>query len=175
MKIILVRHGESEANKAGKHQGKGDKWTNTSLTEKGKQQAKKVAERLKKEEIEIIYSSPLKRAKETAESINRNHNLEIIYDKRLKEKMDETDTEKFISEVKSFYGEINKKHTGTVIITAHGMINLTLLAISTGCRKKGGKLVKKYPKGLDNTSISIIGIENGKVRRHRINCIKHLK
>ena len=35
--------------------------------------------------------------------------------------------------------------------------------------------VKKYPNGLDNTSISIIGIENGKVRRHRINCIKHLK
>ena len=76
-KIILVRHGESIANAEGVSQGNKDEWIDTHLSKKGKEQADKVAQRLKNEKIDIIYSSDLKRAKETAEAINKFHNVNI--------------------------------------------------------------------------------------------------
>jgi broad specificity phosphatase PhoE len=66
MKLIIVRHGESEANKKGIHQRRKDEWSDTSLSKDGIFQAKQVAERLKDEKIDGIYASDLKRAKETA-------------------------------------------------------------------------------------------------------------
>jgi len=82
MKIFLVRHGESEANEKGIHQGQR---IDTGLSKRGKEQAKLIAERLKDEKIEAIYSSDLKRAKETAEEIAKFHKKKIILDKRLRE------------------------------------------------------------------------------------------
>ena len=54
MRLILVRHGEPD-------------YEHDCLTEKGKKQAEIVARRLMKEGIEEIYSSPLGRARQTAE------------------------------------------------------------------------------------------------------------
>ncbi len=85
MKVFLVRHGQSIANKIRICQGNQNKWTDTSLTYTGKTQARKVAERLKGEKFDIIYSSPLKRAKQTANIINKFHNKGIIIDDRIKE------------------------------------------------------------------------------------------
>ena len=66
----------------------GGGWYDTSLTEKGIEQAGKLAEFLYRE-IGIpgipIYSSDLKRAYETAETIARPFNSSVIYDKRLRE------------------------------------------------------------------------------------------
>ena len=59
MKIYLVRHGESKANASGIHQGQK---IDTSLSKNGLEQAKKIAERLKDENFEIIYSSDLRRS-----------------------------------------------------------------------------------------------------------------
>ncbi|MFH8132552.1 MAG: histidine phosphatase family protein, partial [Candidatus Aenigmatarchaeota archaeon] len=69
MKILLVRHAETEGSEKGIFLGSIDE----SLNEKGRKQAEKLAERLKKEKIDVIFSSKLKRAKETAEIINRYH------------------------------------------------------------------------------------------------------
>ena len=82
MKVILVRHCESIANSKGIHQGQR---VDTSLSEKGKEQARKVARALKDEKIESIYSSDLKRAMETAQEIAKFHNIKVISDKRLRE------------------------------------------------------------------------------------------
>lgn len=82
MKIILVRHAESEANAKGIHQGQR---IDVGLSEKGKEQAKRVAKELKNEKIEAIYSSDLKRAMETAEAIAKFHKIKLIPDKRLRE------------------------------------------------------------------------------------------
>jgi broad specificity phosphatase PhoE len=57
-----------------------------SLTEKGREQSKRIAEKLASEKIDAIYSSDLKRAKETAEIIARPHNLSPILDRRLRER-----------------------------------------------------------------------------------------
>ena len=82
MKIFLIRHGESEANAKNIHQGQR---VDAGLSEKGREQARKIAERLKNEKIESIYSSDLKRARETAEEIAKQHGLKVIFDKRLRE------------------------------------------------------------------------------------------
>lgn len=59
-KVVLLRHGESEWNKANLFTG----WTDVDLSEKGQQEAKQAAELLKKEghTFDIAYTSVLKRA-----------------------------------------------------------------------------------------------------------------
>lgn len=64
MRLIFVRHGEPD-------------YENDCLTENGKIQAKSTAERLKKEPIKAIFSSPMGRAKETASYTAKNHGLDI--------------------------------------------------------------------------------------------------
>lgn len=79
--ILFVRHGETDCNKQGIIQGQLD----APLNEEGIKQAEETAEKLKNTEINVIYSSPLVRAKLTAEIINKYHNVDIICDDRLKE------------------------------------------------------------------------------------------
>ena len=59
-KVVLLRHGESEWNKANLFTG----WTDVDLSEKGIKEAKQAAELLKKEgyTFDIAYTSVLKRA-----------------------------------------------------------------------------------------------------------------
>ncbi len=65
--ITLLRHGESVGNAESRWQGQAE----YPLTEKGRAQAQSLAERWKKEKVKFDYviSSPLERAKETAEII----------------------------------------------------------------------------------------------------------
>lgn len=79
--IYLVRHGQTDWNIEKRTQGH----TDIPLNDNGKQQAQIISEKLKYLKIDKIYSSDLLRSKETAEIINQNFNLEIIFDKRLRE------------------------------------------------------------------------------------------
>lgn len=79
MEILLTRHGQTEWNVLKKVQGKAD----IELNEKGKEQAKETAKKLKNVEIDIIISSPLKRARQTADIINEEKKLPIIIDDRI--------------------------------------------------------------------------------------------
>lgn len=84
MKIVLIRHGESEANKNGIIQGHQD----FPLTDLGKQQAEEIAEYLLENNylFDKIYSSDLSRAKETAMIIGDKLKIDgFIYDGRLRE------------------------------------------------------------------------------------------
>lgn len=69
MKIFLVRHGETEWNRINRFQGISD----ISLNAKGKAQAEALAQALKDETIDVVYSSPLIRARETAKAIRHFH------------------------------------------------------------------------------------------------------
>jgi broad specificity phosphatase PhoE len=55
------------------------------LSELGKQQAAAAAEHLEHEPVGALWSSPMERARETADIINRSHGLEIVIDERLTE------------------------------------------------------------------------------------------
>ncbi|WP_152656282.1 histidine phosphatase family protein [Oceanobacillus sp. CFH 90083] len=82
MQILLIRHGESKADILKVHEGRAD----FSLTKKGHQQVKKLAEVVKtKYSANKIYSSTLIRAKETAEVIADNLNKSIIFEDDLME------------------------------------------------------------------------------------------
>ena len=76
MEILLTRHGQTEWNVLGKVQGRAD----IELNEKGILQAKETGKTLNEEKIDLIICSPLKRAKQTAEIINKDRNIPIIYD-----------------------------------------------------------------------------------------------
>lgn len=80
-RIHLIRHGTTEDNKRGIFQGSRD----TDLGELGRMQAKFLADRFSKMHLDAVYTSPLKRAKETAEIIAKNHKLMPIEDARLRE------------------------------------------------------------------------------------------
>lgn len=69
MRLIITRHGETNENALGIAQGH----YQGTLSEKGKEQAKKLAERLKNEKIDVIYSSDLIRAEETADEVTKQH------------------------------------------------------------------------------------------------------
>ncbi|MFH1863674.1 MAG: histidine phosphatase family protein [bacterium] len=80
MILYLVRHGESLANKKLFHHR-----PETPLSKRGVEQAKIVAGRLKNIEVDFIYSSPQKRAKQTAEIISKQKNLPVEFWGDLKE------------------------------------------------------------------------------------------
>jgi alpha-ribazole phosphatase len=82
-RIILIRHAESEDNVSNIIQGQS---LGSNLTERGIKQAEASAERLKDENVDAIYSSPTVRTKQTAEIINKYHNLEIQTEKNLKDR-----------------------------------------------------------------------------------------
>lgn len=69
MRLIIVRHGESEWNRIGRYQGQQD----APLSELGARQAEALAGRLQREPLDAIFSSPLQRAAKTAEAIARYH------------------------------------------------------------------------------------------------------
>jgi broad specificity phosphatase PhoE len=81
MKLILIRHGETLWNKEGRVQGTSD----IELSDIGINQAGLLASSLKNQHIEAIYSSPLKRALQTAQMINEFHSLHIHTHKELME------------------------------------------------------------------------------------------
>jgi broad specificity phosphatase PhoE len=74
LKVILVRHGETDWNKAHRVQGSN---SDVPLNSIGKKQAASLASRLKEEDIQAVYSSPLQRAQDTARAIACPHHLEV--------------------------------------------------------------------------------------------------
>ncbi len=82
MKLLLTRHGQTDWNVEGKIQGE----TDTELNETGIKQAEDIREKLFNQKIDIIISSPLKRAKKTAEIVARGRDIPIIIDESISER-----------------------------------------------------------------------------------------
>jgi alpha-ribazole phosphatase len=73
VEIILARHGETDWNTGEIFRGRAD----VPLNATGLRQAKLLAEYLKGEKIDAVYSSPLQRAVKTAEAIAARQGLDI--------------------------------------------------------------------------------------------------
>ena len=80
--IIFLRHAQAENNTkrilAGRTEG-------VSLTKTGIEQAERISEYLKPLDISAIYSSPIERAKHTAEIVTKNSAIDVELDDRLTE------------------------------------------------------------------------------------------
>lgn len=81
LEIYLTRHGETEWNLIRRMQGQKD----SPLTELGVKQATWLSERLNGKDFSYIYTSPLGRARSTAEILNKSLKAELVEDHRLKE------------------------------------------------------------------------------------------
>lgn len=72
--LYLARHGETEYNRRSQMQGRG---IDASLNETGRNQAKAIAGHAKSLDLNHIYSSSLKRSRETAEFVGQSCGLEV--------------------------------------------------------------------------------------------------
>jgi 2,3-bisphosphoglycerate-dependent phosphoglycerate mutase len=82
-RILLVRHGETQWNRAGRIQGY---HADSPLTATGGEQARALGERLAREGIDALYSSDAGRTRETAEPIGVATRLPVVQDKALRER-----------------------------------------------------------------------------------------
>ena len=72
--ILLARHGETDWNREGRFQGHAD----PPLNRTGRAQAVDLSAALMAEQLSAVYSSPLRRALETAEVLATSHGLEPV-------------------------------------------------------------------------------------------------
>ncbi|MDO9301084.1 MAG: alpha-ribazole phosphatase, partial [Anaerolineales bacterium] len=157
MKLLLVRHGQTDWNIARRFQGQSD----IPLNEVGKKQAKALANRLSAEHFDSIYSSDLQRATETAKIICKSEwhsdlrlrevnfgDWEGLTYGEIKEKHPDTlsawendiyknappngeTLEGLSARVQSMLGELYAKHKDqTVLIVAHGGVLQTLICLA---------------------------------------------
>lgn len=80
-KLYLMRHGETDWNKNSIFQGQ----TDIDLNKKGVEEAKKAAHFFDNLKLDIIYSSDLVRAKNTAKFIGKEKEMKIIEHKKIRE------------------------------------------------------------------------------------------
>lgn len=195
MKLILVRHGETFANEKGIACG----WYNSRLNKVGLEQAKKLASRLYKEKIDIIFCSDLIRCRQTIKPYLEKIKKEIHYTKLLRERhygifdgkplirMVEwfknnpekepkgyESKEKFMGRMSKFISENFHNLKGkTVLIITHGRAKRMLLEILLANSDKDKERIKEK---VHNTGLSIIDLsDNQNPILELLNCNKHLK
>ena len=93
--IYYVRHGQTDQNKAKILTGR----TDVPINDLGIEQAKQTAEKLKAIKFDVVFCSPLLRARQTADIINKFHNLPIEEDSRIIERDYGDYTQKSTSEI----------------------------------------------------------------------------
>lgn len=80
-RLVLIRHGETDWNVEGRYQGQAD----PPLNARGLAQARLLAEELRKAGLDVLYSSPLQRAVQTAQTLADALGLPLYLEPRLVE------------------------------------------------------------------------------------------
>ena len=187
-RIGFIRHGNTDWNVEKRAQGQMD----IPLNETGRQQAHALAERLQHEPWEIIYSSDLSRAADTAQAVAAALGLDVHKDERLREKswgklegttvedrvkkwgndwkslqLDIETEESMKDRGLSFIKEICSKHPDQeVLVVSHGAL-LGRLFDSLIPDARTNEL-------LGNTSLTIVTNSAGQWDCSLYNCTKHL-
>lgn len=81
MMLYIVRHGETDWNRMKKVQGR----TDIPLNDYGRHLAEETAEGMKEIRLDLAYTSPLRRARETAEILLAGRNIPLIDEERIQE------------------------------------------------------------------------------------------
>ena len=158
MKIYAIRHGETDWNVEKRAQGQ----TDIELNENGIKQALEAKQIVQNLDIDLMISSPLKRAAKTAEIVS-DGKYEIIYDERLKERcfgdiegkrLKDINFEEIynvdlnlstyniepindlFNRLNNFLADIKTKYSNkTILLVAHGGVLRTLTACIEGVPK----------------------------------------
>lgn len=170
MKVYLVRHGQVSHNVT-KQYNVGDE----DLTKVGVEQAEELREKIKNIKFDKVFSSPLTRAKHTAEIIVANNKYKIIIDDRIKERscgdlsgklLGETNREEywnyyttiqqgtsenireFFKRVYNFLDDLKTKEYRSVLVVAHSGVSKAFNGYFEGIQD--GKFLNR---GLKNCEI----------------------
>jgi broad specificity phosphatase PhoE len=100
--FFIIRHGETDWNIDGRYQGQAD----PPLNARGVQQAKMLAEQLMNKGLEIVVTSPLERAKQTAVILSQVMNVQIMEEPRLMEIHQGDWQTRLRSEIESLYPDL---------------------------------------------------------------------
>ena len=176
MNLLYLRHGQTDWNAQRLIQGR----TDIPLNETGRAQAREQAAALgnHKPPVEIVYASPLKRARETAEIIQQALGVPLWFDDRLMEQcfgsLEGTQLTRWFEEAEflqhgaepsaalyervcDFLDDIGEAHEGqTVLVVAHGRV---------------GHAVHWYYHGHDETDTSLH--QNAVLRHYPKKCAGH--
>lgn len=200
MRLILVRHGETDWNAAKRYQGQAD----VPLNRTGRRQAAALARRLAGESIHALYTSDLARAAATARAIGRPHGLSPCAVPRLREmdfgawegltyaQIQERDgaaldawtadplgfappegesLARLADRVDSFWEALMSRHpSGTVVVVAHGGPLRVLL-----CRVLGLPPEAHWRWGLDVAALVELRGDGEGMALMRLNDISHLR
>ena len=144
VRLILVRHGETEWNRLRQIQGSN---SDIPLNKTGKKQAESLAIRLKSEPVQAIHSSPLRRSLDTAQAIARHHQLEVCLEPDLREfNLGELEGIKI--------EDLNKSYREILLVTSEGEILPTvpggesLRDVQIRAWNTVQRLVSQHPDGL---------------------------
>jgi probable phosphoglycerate mutase len=72
--VVLVRHGETEWSRSGKHTGR----TDVELTDRGREQARSLGEAIRGRRFELVLTSPLRRALDTCRIAGLGDSAELL-------------------------------------------------------------------------------------------------
>lgn len=157
MNLYILRHGQTNYNFEGKFQGRVD----TVLNEFGEKQVEETAKELKNINFDVVISSPLTRAIQTAKKVT---NQEVLLDDRIiersfgllegktsvadyeenYEKYKIESMESLIKRVNDFLDEIQDKYSQkqNVLVVAHEAVAQVIEAYYNGIPKSGS--IKEY-------------------------------
>lgn len=108
-KYLILRHGEATSNLKQIIISEVPERFPAFLTKKGEKQIKNSVRKLKKENIDLIFSSDLERTKATAQIIAQKLNKKVIFDKRLREIRAGELEGKNLREFRSFWKNVKEK------------------------------------------------------------------
>ncbi|MBI4152725.1 histidine phosphatase family protein, partial [Candidatus Woesearchaeota archaeon] len=200
MRLIIIRHGETDWNSLELCQGH----ANISLNEAGLKQAEQVAQRLKDEKIDRAFASDLERAVETADLILAHHPATPVeYHQQLRERNYGVFEGKTYSEFRrgivdsgdlphlfrpdsgeslldvqkralDFYESLLQRCVSeTILVVAHGGVVQSLL-LGIDNQPFAEETRKRYRH--DNTGYSILTVNfSGNPHYEVFNCADHLK
>ncbi len=185
MRLIIIRHGETVGNTK---RILAD--SNDPLTEKGIEQAKKLSKRLATEKVDVIFSSPFLRAKETAKIIAKEHpKADFVLLDGLKEMKhgsfsnktyDEVDWNKLPEDAESktaLFDRAKKvieqisseKSDSTVVLVGHNAINKSIVRVLRNLHPEDKTHISQK-----NTAVSIFDINTTETKELLFNCTKHI-
>ena len=197
--VLLVRHGQTESNVNDYFMG----WSSEDINETGCAQARRLSERLADWPIASVYTSPLKRTYNTAAIIAEPHKLEVKTMEELIEiqqgdwgglhvdeirqgwpdlwKQSRTDPsdvtmpngESFrqVTEraVCAFEKIVEDNQDKQVVIVAHEIVVKVLVVHALGATNS---IYRRFD--IDNTSLSVVQVTDGKMRLVKLNDSTHL-
>lgn len=177
MELYVIRHGQTDWNVNSKIQGQKDIVLNT----KGIQQANMAREIFNDLNVDLIICSPLKRTRKTAEIINQEKNVKIIYRNELMERgLGKFEGQDCGSEERDIYNYYKNKNSNDIepVVDLCNRVNTLLEEIKKDFSKNtillvthGGTIraIEAYFYGIDiNGELPPENIKNCEIRKYKL-------